>query len=253
MAAYLGRPVAAALAAVRRACVTADLPCALRLHRWLCGRLRAKRLERCADWNRLRNRHMAAGFLSSLPEILDLVQGGKLRYLVWYSKQTSYGIFFLYKLLSINIYQHRMCSAMCSCSCSWAHCRKAHAIHTAHIHMHRASNACMPTLPNVHWAPPCDIHPHSMHTDCHIASAASAALDPPLAYQPTQRYEARQQMLNILTGDVEGVDIELELSIRPATRGQTGGQDQGPPLPGHRDGTEQAVSGKDEGKGRIFR
>jgi hypothetical protein len=27
-----------------------------------------------------------AGFLSSLPEILDLVQGGKLRYLVWYSK-----------------------------------------------------------------------------------------------------------------------------------------------------------------------
>ena len=104
-----------------------------------------------------------AGFLSSLPEILDLVQGGKLRYLVWYSKQTSYGIFFLYKLLSINIYQHRMCSAMCSCSCSWVHCRKAHAIHTAHIHMHRASNACMPTLPNVHWAPPCDIHPHSMH------------------------------------------------------------------------------------------
>ena len=104
-----------------------------------------------------------AGFLSSLPEILDLVQGGKLRYLVWYSKQTSYGIYFLYKLLSINIYQHRMCSAMCSCSCSWAHCRKAHAIHTAHIHMHRASNACMPTLPNVHWAPPCDIHPHSMH------------------------------------------------------------------------------------------
>jgi hypothetical protein len=67
-------------------------------------------------------------------------------------------------------------------------------------------------------------------TDCHIASAASAALDPPLAYQPTQRYEARQQMLNILTGDVEGVDIELELSIRPATRGQTGGQDQEDPL-----------------------
>ena len=54
MAAYLGRPVAAALAAVRQACVTADLPCALRLHRWLCGRLRAKRLERCAEWNRLR-------------------------------------------------------------------------------------------------------------------------------------------------------------------------------------------------------
>lgn len=36
-----------------------------------------------------------------------------------------------------------MCSAMCSCSCSWAHCRKAHAIHTAHIHMHRATNSCM--------------------------------------------------------------------------------------------------------------
>ena len=48
MAAYLGRPVAAALAAVRRACVTAALPCALRLHRCLCSRLRAKRLERCA-------------------------------------------------------------------------------------------------------------------------------------------------------------------------------------------------------------
>ena len=142
---------------------------------------------------------------------------------------------------------------MCSCSCSWAHCRKAHAIHTAHIHMHRASNACMPTLPNVHWAPPCDIHPHSMHTDCHIASAASAALDPPLAYQPTQRYEARQQMLNILTGDVEGVDIELELSIRPATRGQTGGQDQGPPLPGHRDGPEQAFRGLKRGERRISR
>ena len=88
----------------------------------------------------------------------------------------------------------------------------------------------MPTLPNVHWAPPCDIHPHSMHTDCHIASAASAALDPPLAYQPTQRYEARQQMLNILTGDVEGVDIELDTSIKAATRDQTGGRDRGPPF-----------------------
>ena len=60
-------------------------------------------------------------------------------------------------------------------------------------------------------------------------------------------------MFETWTGDVEGVDIELESSIRPATRGQTGGQDQGPPLPGHRDGPEQAVSGKDEGKGRISR
>ena len=92
-----------------------------------------------------------------------------------------------------------------------------------------------------------------MHTDCHMASAASAALDPPLAYQPTQRYEARQQMLNILTGDVEGVDIELESSIRPATRGQTGGQDQGPPLPGHRDGPEQAFRGLKRGERRRSR
>ena len=76
---------------------------------------------------------------------------------------------------------------------------------------------------------------------------------PPLAYQPTQRYEARQQMLNILTGDVEGVDIELELSIRPATRGQTSGQDQGPPLPGHRDGPEQAFRGLKRGERRRSR
>ena len=43
-----------------------------------------------------------AEFLSSLPDILDLAGGGKLRCLVWYSKKTSYGIFVIYKLLSMT-------------------------------------------------------------------------------------------------------------------------------------------------------
>jgi hypothetical protein len=42
--------------------------------------------------------------------------------------------------------------------------------------------------------------------------------------------ENRRQMFDMLTGDVEGVDIELDTSIKAATRGQTGGRDRGPPF-----------------------
>ena len=146
------------------------------------------------------------------------------------------------------------------CALPCAHARAHGCTVAKHTRSIRLTFTC--TGPAMHACPRCPMctgHHRATFTrtacttDCHIASAASAALDPPLAYQPTQRYEARQQMLNILTGDVEGVDIELELSIRPATRGQTGGQDQGPPLPGHRDGPEQAFRGLKRGERRISR
>jgi hypothetical protein len=115
-------------------------------------------------------------------------------------------------------------------------------------------NSMLPTLPNVHWAPPCDIHPHSMHHRLPHCICSTRGSRPPARIPiPPKRYETRRRMFETWTGDVEGVDIELESSIRPATRGQTGGQDQGPPLPGHRDGPEQAFRGLKRGERRISR
>ena len=83
------------------------------------------------------------------------------------------------------------------------------------------------------------------------ASASHAANDPPFAtWQPPNRYEKCRRIFDFLRGNAEGAAGEVEASLKPATRAQTGGQDQGPPSPGASRWAGAAVSGRNEGKGR---
>ena len=91
----------------------------------------------------------------------------------------------------------------------------------------------LPMLPKVHRGCSHSILTPSTQDCTSHASASHAANDPPFAtWQPPNRYEKCRRIFDLLRGNAEGAAGEVEASLKPATRAQTGGQDQGPPSPG---------------------